>query len=305
MCVCYTYFYTLASLVCVCLEMSPFGASQMAEEPMYQSLKGRVRRPSAKLMSDVSVPVEKQRVKQQQQLEQPVVRIPIVSLQVAVAEVVIEEDGEHYGEGRVYPITLETVPSNEWRQFGRRWNKRSSGRPRKLPDQIQPVEQEQPQQKEEIKDEELFEQQQVEEVVTDEVCDPGDDSESEKLLSSPNNEVKRKRGRPFKGQEKPVEERLLIETSKIRRLIDDILRKSDSTHTAEFCLKLRNVARDLDDAMLMQHHKIEQHTDDQLPISLAHLAVDDQLAADEQLAVDDIQDETSKEETNLSERLQQ
>lgn len=41
----------------------------------------------------------------------------------------------------------------------------------------------------------------------------------------------------------------MIETTKIRRLIDDILRKSAKDTTAEFCLKLRNIARDIDEAM--------------------------------------------------------
>jgi hypothetical protein len=61
-------------------------------------------------------------------------------------------------------------------------------------------------------------------------------------------EVKRKRGRPFKGQEKPIEERLMIETCKIRRLIDDVIRKGDSS---EFFTRLRKIASDLDSVMTL------------------------------------------------------
>jgi hypothetical protein len=72
------------------------------------------------------------------------------------------------------------------------------------------------------------------------------DSHSEDSSHKVQPEVKRKRGRPFKGQEKPIEERLMIETSKIRRLIDDVIRKGGDN---EFFIRLRKIASDLDEVL--------------------------------------------------------
>ena len=220
--------------------MSPSGASVVEDEsnPMYLSLKGRVRRPSAKVL-------EKEVVYTPAVVTvQPSVQ-HVVSLQIGVAEVMIDEEGHVMDSGRSFPETIETVLSSDWKLHGRT-EKPKSGRPRKkviaVPKEemlVEPMPVAEPVQEEEHKEE-----NKEEEIMSD--------SESAKITSPFDGQGKRKRGRPFKGQEKPVEERLLIETSKIRRLIDDILRKSGdhSTHTTDFCLKLRNVARDIDDAMI-------------------------------------------------------
>jgi hypothetical protein len=93
-------------------------------------------------------------------------------------------------------------------------------------------------------------------------------NESSMALSSP--EVKRKRGRPFKGQEKPIADRVMIETSKLRRLLDDMLRKT--TESAEFCIKLRTITRDLDELMTTAPVSMAAAEDiSNLPDSIAHM----------------------------------
>lgn len=254
---------------------------------MYQSLKGRLRRPSAKMESSPEVLKSGDKF-EVLKLEKhpPQTNQPVVSLQVAVAEVVINEEAFSHIAARPSPVTLEAVPAADWKSLGRLWQ----GPPAKRPP---PKRRSTPREKKIflLLDEKMEEKEEVDGMMVEgevEVADhllpsPVSESDSEMSgkmfgVSSPNG-VKRKRGRPFKGQEKPVEERLMIETSKIRRLIDDILRKGGESHTAEFCLKLRNVARDIDEAMMSANFAhlaspATVHADDPaslLPGSLAHL----------------------------------
>ena len=210
-------------------------------------------------------------------------------LQSAVAEVILEdEEAEHSNsadqvEARLEPVTVDSLPAGEWRTLGWTWyerraralkrrqdsrSSRNRSSVRKVTAKSEDIAPPAAHQSAEEPSGESLESAEhdakSEEIlnlkISDEYHNPADeDSQSESsrhedgtrtsMASPTGGEVKRKRGRPFKGQEKPIEERLMIETTKIRRLIDDIMRKGSVE--SEFCLRLRNIARDLDEVMAM------------------------------------------------------
>jgi hypothetical protein len=239
----------------------------MEGDDMYQSLKGRLRRPSAKALAAAVKPESISAATE----PVAVVKAPptsVLSLQSGVAEMVMndEELPEEPIEARPDAVTLETVAAAEWRQkgFAKTPVRRPSSRrteqkistPKAAPTKLEIA-----------ADEPKLVEAKTEE--SGERLQDDSESDSETTVSvrpdgsvpgaaSPT-EVKRKRGRPFKGQEKPVEERLMIETCKIRRLIDDIMRKG--TAESELCLRLRNIAKELDEVM---------------SIGFAHVVVDEE-----------------------------
>jgi len=229
------HFFLRKKFFCV-QNMSPLGQS-MELEPV--SLKGRLRKPSAKALAAAesvsapsgSQPVTPSRSSTRQQ------RQSVLSFQFAVAESVVNDDEEdNQLDAREKAITIETIPMNEWRSKG---FMRAVGR---IPVAAEPepvhVSVAETTGSEAGGSEELMSPKQA---LADE---PDMDPHSEEQQV----EVKRKRGRPFKGQEKPIEERLMIETCKIRRLIDDVIRKGDSS---EFFTRLRKIASDLDSVITL------------------------------------------------------
>lgn len=244
----------------------------MEAEDMYQTLKGRLRRPSAKaLASNLKSP------------EPVLVAVKsVLSLQSGVAEIVMNDDelAEEPIEARPEAVTVETVMAADWREKG--FEEKRPKTPRRSAVKREPKISTTP--KLELDQDLIVAKTEekpllvpVEPVPFIEPVGEHDDDDSQSETSvrpdgsmpgaSPT-EVKRKRGRPFKGQEKPVEERLMIETSKIRRLIDDIMRKG--TAESELCLRLRNIAKDLDEVMSIgfAHVAVEEETNTALPPTL-------------------------------------
>jgi hypothetical protein len=192
----------------------------------------------------------------------------MLSLQYAVAETVVNDDEVdpelHWVDARDEAITIEMVSVGEWRTkgFGKHIVAKISAPPSQsvkkqtplmVPDNVVPVKPETVGVDGPPLSEGILSPKQMH-------ADEPDlmDSHSEDSLSrQPHqiSEIKRKRGRPFKGQEKPIEERLLIETTKIRRLIDDVIRKGDSS---EFYMRLRQVVADLDSVINLMPQKDEQ-----------------------------------------------
>jgi hypothetical protein len=242
----------------------------MEEEDMYLSVKSRLRKPSAKLLANTEPGVLKSP-------PSPVSnRASLLVLQSAVAESSVAESDEYLVEVREFPVTIESVDANDWRQHG--WSakqvKGSRSKQSSTPNSRKPtrvVLARRGSMKDESStqgsSEALVDSPKIEEIKQsvetvkptldtellpvaedDSVSDAGSRND-EMRASSPAEGVKRKRGRPFKGQEKPIEERLMIETSKIRRLIDDIMRKGNND--SAFCLRLRTIISDLDEAMAM------------------------------------------------------
>ena len=175
-------------------------------------------------------------------------RRPILSLQYAVAETVVNDEELPFEDGvdaRPDGITIESIGLADWRTRGfitRRKKSWVPPAPIELPAAAAETSGSSSDHGSSPKHEEPMD------------SSPTHSSEDSKVVSGHHQpaEVKRKRGRPFKGQEKPIEERLMIETSKIRRLIDDVIRKGDnSTAGAEFFLRLRNIASDLDSVMAL------------------------------------------------------
>ena len=243
----------------------------MEDEDMYLSVKSRLRRPSAKLLANQFITEQPTTVVKSP--PSPIsVRAIMLVLQSAVAESCFAESEEYFVEARDSPITIESVDANDWRLRG--WatkqvrNKVKPSTPSsKKPGRVVAPRRASREELQSVmkgpsdtvvKSEEVKEFVEVEKpmidteflpvVEDDSVSDSGSRND-EIRVSSPTEGVKRKRGRPFKGQEKPIEERLMIETSKIRRLIDDIMRKGNND--SAFCLRLRSIISDLDEAMAM------------------------------------------------------
>lgn len=236
------------------------------ESGMYASLKARFRRPSAKkVLSSSMVPSPSTPTSQScsSQITTPTNLRKIsatLSVQSAVAETVVDSADAELA-ARTELLTVEETPLTLWKLHGFNWDlgKRKTLVAQKL---------DKTEENEDVGEETTAAIPQVElslappppasehhvkelEVVEDqEEASSGSRSEETGFFSSPvevNN--KRKRGRPFKGQEKPAEERLVIETCKIRRLIDDILRKGNAE--SQLCLRLKNIARELDEVLAM------------------------------------------------------
>ncbi len=212
------------------------------------SSKGRLRRPSAKILANASPPTAAAAPVSWKQAH--------LVLQSGVAEVVMNDaEADHFLEPRPAPITVDL------------WSSKKSVFLPKEPKPPSETTVSSPVLGVSSKDELVLEEKLLvlpeppddggsfESVAGDDLAQSG----STNPTSTSPNEVKRKRGRPFKGQEKPIEERLLIETSKIRRLIDDILRKGPK-ESSEFCNRLRTIANDLDDVMtLAEDAATERH----------------------------------------------
>jgi 8-oxo-dGTP diphosphatase len=178
------------------------------QSQMYMAVKGRRRRPSAKLLDVLQTGSE-------------------LSLQCAVAEVVMNaDDADLVINPRSSPVLIEKIATSVWR------TRRQSLTPkRKISEEV----------KEELPA--------APSVVSE---DKHDVDLDQSLGGDAGAESKRKRGRPFKGQEKPIEERLLMETSKIRRLIEDVLRKNPASL---MCSKLRQIVADID-SVIMEHEQL-------------------------------------------------
>ena len=258
------------------------------ETDMYATLKSRLRRPSAKLLlSPSGAPL----TPSTNSGSPPSRRQPAtLSLQAAVAETLLSEDSADGLPARTCSVTLETAPLNQWKLHGFSWDLGRRSLPSKLKKstKILLVEQENVANNSSSKVEEaapapdtittLKKEEEEAPLVPSlppplisplslpegQAEDEEESSEATLAATSPcaGGEVKRKRGRPFKGQEKPVEERLMIETCKIRRLIDDIMRKGNGE--SQLCLRLKNIARDLDEVLAMDslpahtHHQIHE-----------------------------------------------
>jgi len=271
---------------------------------MYATLKSRLRRPSAKLLlSPSGAPL----TPSTNSGSPPSRRQPAtLSLQAAVAETLLSEDSADGLPARTCSVTLETAPLNQWKLHGFSWDlgRRSCSSKLKKSTKIPPVEQEnlansssKVEEAAPVPDTITTLKKEEEEaplvptppplisplsLPEGQAEDEEESSEATLAATSPcaGGEVKRKRGRPFKGQEKPVEERLMIETCKIRRLIDDIMRKGNGE--SQLCLRLKNIARDLDEVLAMDslpaqthHHQIHEETsaagDLSLPDTLQNL----------------------------------
>jgi hypothetical protein len=257
--------------------MHPGMSTEITSEE-YMSLR-RLRKPSAKILESTVVvrPVPPQTPTR-------------LFLQSAVGEVVINDEGEEIA-ARDEPLTIESVlvGDSTSAEDDSVEGKRRPGRPKKqaprtaergrtpvagspvqnltwggLPDAVvaspAPVVEPEPEKKEvQVEEEETVVKAELPPINDDIMMEDQSDSDSESRqggvsLISPSSAggVKRKRGRPFKGQEKPIEERLMMETAKIRRLLEDVMRKGAES---ELCLKLRNVAREIDEVLLHFHNR--------------------------------------------------
>ena len=277
--------------------MSPLNSTVVAESQeqhdMYQSLKGRLRKPSAKMLESITSP-EKSPSAAGSVVAAPTPKPTVIptaaplkprylALQSGVAEVVFSDPTEPSEvEARDSAVTVESVPTNEWHLYGWVWQeklrvtkaarrapvarkttesttsgaspvaKKSSTRPKPSVKLDEPLVEEKDEFIDNLAtdDQSIVAKSETNENIGDDDSQSDSGSPEESRLASPaEGGVKRKRGRPFKGQEKPIEERLMIETTKIRRLIDDIMRKGNAD--SEYCLRLRNIARDLDEVMAM------------------------------------------------------
>ena len=222
------------------------------ESELLTSVKGRLRKPSAKALAAAGGMSSSSGVIQ---VSSGVNQKSILSLQFAVAETVVNDEELPFEEGvdaRPEGITIETVALSDWRNKGFHQRKISL-----LP--------------------EVLETTGSEGGGSDEVVMTTPKNELDMMIESSSHsedslggattnitkgaqqsEVKRKRGRPFKGQEKPIEERLMIETSKIRRLIDDVMRKGSMDSSCDFLVRLRNVAAELDTVLATMPSKFLQ-----------------------------------------------
>ena len=233
--------------------MTPVGSSGTSTSVGEDgTIKGRLRKPSAKALA-AAESVGGVVVSSPREISKPAstrTQRSILSLQYAVAETVVndEEEIDESSAARDEAVTIEMVPATEWK-----------GRKRPAKQRQQPVINTSQEMK--LIESDIGGVNVVSptggELTTDAspVAHNGDeligDSNSEdsaRLMAEDKQqvEVKRKRGRPFKGQEKPIEERLMVETSKIRRLIDDVIRKGGD---GEFFIRLRRIASDLDDVL--------------------------------------------------------
>ena len=239
--------------------MSPLGSGESMA-----SIKGRLRKPSAKAMAaaETTGGVVAVSPRPSSSTTSPVVRRSILSLQYAVAETVVndEEVPEDHILARDESITIEMIGLAEWKAKRRARKQSVSMIDTNLPPTPPKVEEGGPVA--------LISPSSAGDVTTDvspvhvEDGDMLGDSHSEDSSHKVQPEVKRKRGRPFKGQEKPIEERLMIETSKIRRLIDDVIRKGGDN---EFFIRLRKIASDLDEVLesgsvtvVQQHGELDE-----------------------------------------------
>lgn len=266
------------------------------------TIKGRLRKPSAKALAaadsavgvTVSTPREVSRVAPQPSRTQK----SILSLQYAVAETVVndEEEIDESSAARKEAVTIEMISANEWK-----------GRKRNVVKRQQPIINTSHEMK--LSDSENRGANVMSptggEITTDaspslvahnadELIGDSNSEDSARLLMEDKQqpEVKRKRGRPFKGQEKPIEERLMVETSKIRRLIDDVIRKGGD---GEFFVRLRKIASDLDDVLQIMPNSGDSgiiisasssvHPDEAI-IDIPLSAVVDRVDEDENMPVD-------------------
>lgn len=232
---------------------------------MYASLKARFRRPSAKkvLSSSMVVPSTPTSVSFSSQITTPTnLRrdSATLSVQSAVAETVVDSADAELA-ARTELLTVEETPLTLWKLHGFNWDlgirktlvAQKLDKTEEIEDAVEETTTAIPQAELSLAPTPPASEQHVKEqdVIEDpEEASSGSRSEETGFFSSPvevNN--KRKRGRPFKGQEKPAEERLVIETCKIRRLIDDILRKGNAE--SKLCLRLKNIARELDEVLAM------------------------------------------------------
>jgi len=252
----------------------------------YLAVKSRRRKPSAKVLESIdSFPITGNSSSAGSSTPS-LVDLAVthqLTFECAVAEVIINDEDETVDGSewisRASSVIVEKIPCNLWRNFGWSWksqqqqpprkttsNRKSSTTPRasriatdntlSSPQEVIKEDEEMDMKMEEtIEDEKV-----IDEIVNTAVITVPEDTgvagstAGDDYIGSgtgqtiPGDSVKRKRGRPFKGQEKPIEERLLIETSKIRRLIEDILRKT-SGGSIEFCNKLKKIVTDIDDVM--------------------------------------------------------
>ena len=236
---------------------SVLGDDQDPTSQMYLAVKGRKRKPSAKLLDVLQEDVVEPVIVHQSSFRLPTTVLtsgaPELSLQCAVAETIMnEEDTEWILYPRASPVLIEKIPLHVWRMSATSSRKppagqRSATTPKRKVASPPPqptaavITEEEEEDRVEAKSEPIFSEFKPEEIGDEKPVDETTVS-SDHLLA----ESKRKRGRPFKGQEKPIEERLLMETSKIRRLIEDILRKNSSN---TMCLKLRQIVNDLDSVL--------------------------------------------------------
>jgi len=209
---------------------------------MYMAVKGRKRKPSAKLLDVLQEDTEPRII------APPITGFPELSLECAVAETVMNAtDAGWMINPRSSPVLIEKIAAHVWRMSGVK--KRQSTTPRRKissPASLEEIVKPEPTAAED-------------ETKVEEPLVPGTVDEKQEISvlddhAAETAESKRKRGRPFKGQEKPIEERLLMETAKIRRLIEDVLRKNSAA--SPMCLKLRQIVQDIDSVMLEQEHAL-------------------------------------------------
>lgn len=228
------------------------------EAAIAATIKGRLRKPSAKALAAaestvaagvvVSTSRETKVAPSSSKAQKSV-----LSLQYAVAETVVndEEEIDESSAARVEAVTIETIPVNEWKSRKRHAVKRQqptidTSQEMKLIESDKRVTVMSPAGGDITTDASPSQGAHN----PDELIGDTNSEDSARMMTSIEDkhqpEVKRKRGRPFKGQEKPIEERLMVETSKIRRLIDDVIRKGGD---GEFFIRLRKIASDLDDVL--------------------------------------------------------
>lgn len=238
----------------------PVGATMETDQEVVVSVKGRLRKPSAKALaaaeatstSSGTLPLVLTPSRSSSR------RQPVLSLQFAVAESVVNDEEELVLDAREEAVTIETVSVSEWRARG--FAKPIAPKKQQVivePEQV-PMTVAETTGSEAGGSDELQSPKQA----PAEEPDMDTHSEDSAAVRQQQVEVKRKRGRPFKGQEKPIEERLMVETSKIRRLIDDVIRKGDSS---EFFTRLRKIASDLDSVMALMPVGDRPHGDNLLP----------------------------------------